>query len=347
VFVYGNILQPLIDVNDAIVKFFHDDIGLGWGLSIIGLTVAVRLAILPLTFKQVRSMQGLQKLQPEMKKIQARYKEDKKRQQEEMMKLYQEHQINPLGSCLPLLLQLPFFFGLYQTLKAGGAISDKIKGPPVGDNGFLFIPDLTEKVNQNTGVLIALLVIYLTTQLASSYVSSINIQDPMQRRLLFLFPLVFSVIIIQFPAGLIVYWITTNLWTVGQQLFIKRFLPPPDPAIAGAPSGGGGRGASPAGDGKPARGRLAAALSGGLSGGSSGGSSSGSPARAKQRGAAKAEAGGSPRRKRARGSGGGDGSARGPGSSSGSGSGDGGNGGPRKAPPPSPRKKKKRSGRRR
>jgi YidC/Oxa1 family membrane protein insertase len=254
-FVAANIVQPLIDVNDAIVKFWHDTVGLGWGASIIGLTVVVRLLILPLTFKQVRSMQGLQKLQPEMKKIQARYKEDKKRQQEEMMKLYQEHQINPLGSCLPLVLQLPFFFGLYQTLKAGGEISNQIKDS--AERGFFFIPDLTEKVNKHTGVLIALLAIYLITQLASSYVSAINIQDKTQRRLLFLFPLVFSVIIIQFPAGLIVYWITTNVWTIGQQLFIKRFLPPPEPALAGAAGAAGSSG----GDGKPARAGAAAAVS--------------------------------------------------------------------------------------
>jgi YidC/Oxa1 family membrane protein insertase len=313
--VYANIFQPLIDVNDAIVKFFHDSLGLGWGLSIIGLTVAVRLVILPLTFKQVRSMQGLQKLQPEMKKIQARYKEDKKRQQEEMMKLYQEHQINPLGSCLPLLLQLPFFLGLYQTLKSGGEIFDKIKAPPGSDNGFLFIPDLTEKVSKHTGVLIALLVIYLVTQLASSYVSSVNVQDPMQRRLLFLFPLVFSVIIINFPAGLIVYWITTNVWTVSQQLFIKRFLPPPEPAAAGAPSGV-----------KPARGTAAAAVAE-------------RPKASKPAKPAK-DAAEKPTRRRGRG-------AKASSDGAGSGSGDGANGGPQKAPPPSPRKKKKRSGRRR
>src|SRR2546430_17540301 len=153
-FVIANVLQPLIDVNDAIVKFWHDTMGLGWGLSITGRTVVVGLAILPLTFKQVRSMQGLQKLQPEMKKLQERYKEDKKRQQEEMMKLYQEHQINPLGSCLPLVLQLPFFFSLYQTLKVGGEIYNEIQAPPSSDNGVLFIPDPTQKVTAHTGVLI-------------------------------------------------------------------------------------------------------------------------------------------------------------------------------------------------
>src|SRR5947199_6041630 len=276
-FVLANILQPLIDVNDAIVKFWPDSVGLGWGLSIIGLTVVVRMLILPLTYRQVRSMQGLQKLQPEMKKIQERYKEDKKRQQQEMMKLYQEHEINPLGSCLPLILQLPFFFALYQTLKKGGEISNLIKAPPDSDNGFLFIPDLTKPVTHHTGVLVALLLLYLVTQLASSWVSSINVQDPTQRRLLFLFPIVFSVIIIRFPAGLIVYWITTNVWTVGQQLFIRRFLPPPQPAAAGAEAGGA------RGDGKPARAGAAAAVSErprrararAAAGGGGGGSSSG------------------------------------------------------------------------
>jgi YidC/Oxa1 family membrane protein insertase len=324
--VLADILQPLIDVNDAIVKFWHDTVGFGWGLSIIGLTIVVRLAILPLTFKQVRSMQGLQKLQPEMKKIQERFKEDKKRQQEEMLKLYQEHQINPLGSCLPLILQLPFFFGLYQTLKKGGEIFKQIQGPPPSDDGFLFIPDLTKDVTHDTALMIGILVLYVSTQLVSSWVSAINVQDKMQRRLLFIFPIVFSFIIIRFPAGLIVYWITTNIWTIGQQLFIRRFLPPPEPAAAGAAAGGGSRGggwfarmaggaaASDAGDGKPARaGRAAAATS----------------ERPGRGGRAKAASAGS-----------GDGKGE-------SGRSGGGNGGPRKPPPPSPRKKKKRSGRRR
>ncbi|HKP89385.1 MAG TPA: YidC/Oxa1 family membrane protein insertase, partial [Thermoleophilaceae bacterium] len=241
-FVVANILQPLIDLNDAIVKFWHDTVGLGWGLSIIGLTVVVRLAILPLTFKQVRSMQGLQKLQPEMKKIQERYKDDKKRQQEEMLKLYQEHQINPLGSCLPLILQLPFFFALYQTLKSGGEIFKQIQAPPASDDGFLFIPDLTKAVTGDTALTIGILLLYISTQLISSWVSAINVQDKTQRRLLFIFPIVFSFIIIRFPAGLIVYWITTNVWTIGQQLTIRKFMPPPEPAAAGAGAGGTGGG---------------------------------------------------------------------------------------------------------
>src|ERR671916_686933 len=109
----ANIFQPLIDVNEAILRFFHDTLSFSWGWAIVGLTVVIRLAILPLTFKQVRSMQAMQRLQPDMKKLQKRYKDDRQRMNQELMKLYQEHQVNPLGSCLPLLLQLPFFLSLF------------------------------------------------------------------------------------------------------------------------------------------------------------------------------------------------------------------------------------------
>src|SRR5919198_4381818 len=134
----ANVIQPLIDVNDAILKFWQDDVGLSWGASIIGLTFVVRAAILPLTFRQVRSMQALQRLAPEMKRIQERYKEDKKRQQQEIMAFYQEHQVNPLASCFPLLLQLPFFISLYQLQR-----SPHFKAEVHGE-GFLFIPNLTK-----------------------------------------------------------------------------------------------------------------------------------------------------------------------------------------------------------
>ena len=113
----ANVLQPLIDVANSILEFWHDRSGFSWGASIIVLTVCVRLAILPLTFKQVRSMQDLQRLQPEMKRIQERYKDDRQRMNQEMMKLYQEHKVNPLGSCLPILLQLPFFISLFYLLR--------------------------------------------------------------------------------------------------------------------------------------------------------------------------------------------------------------------------------------
>jgi YidC/Oxa1 family membrane protein insertase len=226
-FVTGNILQPLIDVNEAVLHFFHNNVGLGWGFSIVCLTLSIRLAILPLTYKQVRSMQEMQRFSPEMKRIRDRYKDDKTRQNEELMALYKEHGFNPLGSCLPLVLQLPFFFSLYQTLKSGGAISNEIAHS--GEKSFLWMPDLTAPLTHHTGALVFTVILYVGTQLGSSYVSSLNVQDKNQRRLLFIFPFVFVPVVINFPAGLLVYWITTNFFTIAQQLVIRRFMPKPDP----------------------------------------------------------------------------------------------------------------------
>jgi YidC/Oxa1 family membrane protein insertase len=219
--VLANVLQPLVDLNEAILKFFHDDVGFSWGWSIVALTVVIRLAILPLTYRQVRGMQQMQRLAPEMKKIQERFKDDKQRQQQELMKFYQDHGFNPLSSCLPLLLQLPFFISLYQLQRSASFKED------VGGDGFLFIPHLTEKATG--GALAALIILYIATQLGSSLVTMVNVQDKNQKRLFLALPFFFTLLIINFPAGLIVYWITTNLWTVGQQLAVRRFLPAPEP----------------------------------------------------------------------------------------------------------------------
>ena len=116
-FVTANIFQPLIDVFETVLKFFHNSVGVPWGWSIVLLTVAVRACLIPLTVKQFGSMQRMQQLQPEMKAIQAKYKEDKQRQQQEMMKFYKENKVNPLGSCLPLVAQLPVFISLFYMLR--------------------------------------------------------------------------------------------------------------------------------------------------------------------------------------------------------------------------------------
>ena len=117
----ANVLQPLIDASEAILRFWHDLIGDfegSWGWSIILLTFTVRIVILPLTFKGVKSMNELQRLQPELKKIQERYKDDRQRMNQEVMRFYQEHKVNPLGSCFPLLLQIPFFIALFYLLRS-------------------------------------------------------------------------------------------------------------------------------------------------------------------------------------------------------------------------------------
>jgi YidC/Oxa1 family membrane protein insertase len=254
----SDILQPLIDFCESIMSFFHDSAGFSWGLSIIFLTFVIRLLILPLTFKQVRSMQSLQRLQPEIKKLQARYKDDRQRMNQEMMKFYQEHKVNPLSSCLPVLLQLPFFLSLFYMLRHDLRLDvcgqTKVPcGQIPGDHGesFFFIPDITDKA---TGAaLVVLIILYVGSQLVSGLITTFT-ADRTQRMMMLALPFVFVTFIINFPAGLILYWITTNFWTIGQQLFIKRFLPAPEPlpagAVAAAPASGDGKAKIPA---KPAK----------------------------------------------------------------------------------------------
>src|SRR5918999_1965636 len=161
----ANVLQPLIDVCDAILQFWHDLIGDfegSWGVAIILLTFTVRLAILPLTFKGVKGMQRLQQLQPEIKRIQERYKDDRQRMNQEVMGFYQREKVNPLGSCLPLILQIPFFISLFYLLR-----DDKFQNDIRGEEGFLFIPDLAQPVTDKPAVLATLIVIYVATQLGA------------------------------------------------------------------------------------------------------------------------------------------------------------------------------------
>jgi YidC/Oxa1 family membrane protein insertase len=244
--VFANVLQPLIDVAHAILRAFHDQLGFGWGAAIIGLTVAVRILILPLTFKGVRSMQAMQELQPEIKKIQERYRDDRQRMNQEMMRFYQEHQINPLSSCLPLALQIPVFISLFYLLQ-----SQEFKADIKGEESFLFIPDLAAPMTSHAGVLVVLLVLYVGSQLAASAVTAVS-ADKRQRIIFLVLPFVIIpfVIVGEFQFALMVYWITTNVWTVGQQLAVKRFLPPPEP-----PAPDKGEDDRTATEGKPARGK--------------------------------------------------------------------------------------------
>jgi len=264
-FVLANIFQPIIDVFEQVLLFFHDTVGIGWGGSIIAMTIVVRTLMLPLTIKQFRSMQGLQALAPQIKEIQQKYKDDKQRQNQEMMKFYQENKVNPFGSCLPLVLQMPVFISLFYMLRkdlkvdicgGNGQLAAYIKehgttlantycnNVEPGSAKFFFIPDLTAPATG--GVLVLLIALYVGSQLLSSLLMSVT-ADKNQRYIMLALPFVFVLFIKNFPAGLLVYWITTNLWTVGQQYFIRRStgqLPPwlpgggsenvPAPVLAGA-----------------------------------------------------------------------------------------------------------------
>jgi YidC/Oxa1 family membrane protein insertase len=243
--VLANIFQPLIDVFETVIKFFHDSIGFGWGLSIVVLTVIVRACLLPLTLKQFKSMQAMAQHAPEMKKLQDRYKHDKERLNQEMMKFYRENRINPAASCLPMVAQLPVFLSLYYMLRTDlrhdicpQINPANVPNPqPCGatpDSGFLFIPDLTSKATG--GVLVALIILYVGSQLLSTLLMSTT-TDRTQRMIFIALPFLFVLFVINFPAGLLVYWITTNLWTIVQQTIVRKRLGPLRPPDA-EPSGG-------------------------------------------------------------------------------------------------------------
>ena len=230
--ILANVLQPLIDFFESILKFFHDSAGFSWGWSIIALTLVVRAALVPLTVKQFKSMQALATLQPEIKKLQEKYKDDKQRLNQEMMRFYQENKVNPFAACIPLIAQIPVFITLFYVLRHDlrfdicGQTAKVCSEVPPGNWGesFLFIPDLTAKATG--GVLITLLILYVGTQMAAGAVMAFS-ADSSQRTMMFVLPLIFVPFIITFPAGLVLYWITTNVWTIGQQFAVKRFIPAP------------------------------------------------------------------------------------------------------------------------
>ena len=212
------------DIPEAIVVFFHDTVGLGWGPAIVALTFTVRLLILPLSLKQIKSMRAMSALQPQLKAIQEKYKNDKQRQQQAMMQFYRENEINPLASCFPLLLQLPVFFALYAMLNGDSFQQDVEQSPP---EGWLFIDSLIENPS-GTGTIIALAVLFIGTQLAAGLAMSVRGQglEGPQRFIVFGLPFIFAPFILTVPAGLAVYWIATNVWTLGQQQFVHSLLGP-------------------------------------------------------------------------------------------------------------------------
>lgn len=213
-----SILSPLENLLRHILSWLHTSVGLPWAWAIVALTVIVRMILVPLTVRQIHSMQNLQRYAPQMKEIQKKYKGDRQRMNEEMMKFYKEHQINPAASCLPLLAQFPVFISLYFVLRSFS------KNPPGGDLSWLHVvPSIAAKADSHwSGYL--LIAIYAASQIASTLFMSTTM-DKTQRRILLFLPLVFITVVIRFPTGLVLYWVTTNLWTVGQGLITRRLVP--------------------------------------------------------------------------------------------------------------------------
>jgi YidC/Oxa1 family membrane protein insertase len=230
-------IRVIVDVLKPVLIFFHDKFDVGWGMSIVLLTLCVRALLSPLMVKQFKSMKAMVAYAPQIKAVQEKYKDDKERQRQEVMKVYQENSINPFASCLPLVAQLPFFIGLFYLLKSDlrfeicgqkrvpcGQLPDSALS---GHEKFLFIPDLTAKATG--GVLITLVVLYIGSQLLSSILTP-STGDRNQKLLMYGLPFIFTPFIISFPSGLIVYWITTNFWTVTQGYVLRKRLGPIQPA---------------------------------------------------------------------------------------------------------------------
>jgi YidC/Oxa1 family membrane protein insertase len=216
-------LTPLEHILRSILNWLHQSVGLPWAWSIVVLVILVRMVLVPLTVRQIHSMQSLQVHAPEMKAIQQKWKHDRQRQNEELMKFYRENKINPAASCLPIVAQIPVFFALYLVLRHFE------QHVPKGDHTtlrWLDLVNITEPVRHGWGPL--LLVIYVLSSLTSSWYMSTTMQGA-QRVMMLVLPVVFVPFLLNFPSGLMIYWLTTNLWTTGQGVITRRLIPKPEP----------------------------------------------------------------------------------------------------------------------
>jgi len=227
IFVLANIVQPFVDAAEAVIKFFHNQAGFSWGLSIIALTFTVRLLVLPLSIRGIKSMRHMQLVAPELKEVQEKYKDDRERQQREMMALYKKHGVNPLASCFPFLLQIPFFIAVYSLLRGDTFQTDVTQsGDPtnfLGVSSILEVPTGAEKW--------VLIILFLTTTAATFIYTTATTQTTSgaQRYIFLALPVLFAPIIARQPAGLAIYWIATNVWSLGQQVVVQRLIPAPTP----------------------------------------------------------------------------------------------------------------------
>jgi YidC/Oxa1 family membrane protein insertase len=250
-FVVANMLQPLIDVFEALLKLLHSAVG-SWGLAIIALTLVIRTVLLPLAIVQYRSMKGMAALGPKIKELQEKHKDDRVKLAEEQRKLMAESGVNPAAGCLPLLFQAPVFISLFYMLRkdlkvdicdpigngfaktTADLVNITCEQVKPGSGQFWFIPDLTDKATGT--VLIVLLVAYVGSQLLSTLLMPSTVTG-MQRNIFYALPFLFVPFIIGFPAGLLVYWITTNLYTVFQQVVLRRIFGAPGVATDESPIG--------------------------------------------------------------------------------------------------------------
>lgn len=198
----------------SVIQFLYDfTVAIGvpnYGLAIIIMTVLIKLALFPITHKQLKSMRAMQEIQPRMKQIQERYKEDSQTMQLKIMELYKEHGVNPLGGCLPLLIQMPIFIAFYQSLY-------KFEFKVAAHAGFLWIPNIGKPDQYYILAVLAAVTTYIQQR-----VSMVDTKDPTQRSMLYMMPLFMAWIAATMPAGLPLYWVVFNTLGILQQLYINN-----------------------------------------------------------------------------------------------------------------------------
>ncbi|KAE8763558.1 membrane protein insertase YidC [Georgenia thermotolerans] len=264
---FDTILSPImvavawimVRVHDLLV-FLGMSAGSGWAwvLSIVGLTVVIRILIIPLFFKQIKASRSMQLVQPEMQKLQKKYKNktdpaSRQKMQEEMMALYREHGANPFSSCLPILLQMPIFFALFRVLNSLGPLANGTypNGPSIGpldqqlaaqaESSTLFGAPISETFLSSSDATVKVVTVFLivlmsaTTFLTQRQLTMKNmpasaLDNPMarqQRMLMYVLPLIFAFSGVNFPIGVLIYWSVSNLWSMGQQFYTIRRQPAP------------------------------------------------------------------------------------------------------------------------
>jgi len=266
---YEVIAKIVVGIHAGLTPVFGADSGASWALSIVLLTVAMRLLLFPLFVKQIRAQRAMQTLQPQMKELQKKYKGNREQLNVEMMKLYKEHNANPIAGCLPLVLQLPVFFALFHVL-------DRIK-PSGGPTNYVFrassgltqaqvesaahakifgVAPIAAAFNSPTSLLTfldahatgvrVLAVVMIVLMGLSTFVTQRQMmarsgpvegqQAQIQKVMLYVLPFSFAIFGFRFPLGVLLYWLTTNLWSMGQQAFVIRRMPPVVPAGGALPS---------------------------------------------------------------------------------------------------------------
>jgi len=205
------LLKPIQTVIEYVIVFLYQNVVQSYGVVIILLTIIVRIVLTPLTISQTRSMAKMQKMQPKLKEIQKKYKDNKQKIQEKTMEFYKENNVNPLAGCLPLLLQMPIFFALFQALRSP---SERVTGI-VESFKFLWM-DLNQPDPYYVLVILMVATMFLTTKMTTT--------DPKQSIITYVMPVVFGFISIRLPSGILVYWVTTNVWSIGQQWIVNRWV---------------------------------------------------------------------------------------------------------------------------